>query len=43
MLLNLETKKRILLNMLLSQLGFALISITAILSDYKIKIGRAHV
>ena len=36
MLLNLETKKRILLNMLLSQLGFALISITAILSDYKL-------
>ncbi len=36
MLLNLETKKRILLNMLLSQLGFASISITAILSDYKL-------
>ena len=36
MLLNLETKKRILLNMLLSQLGFVSISITAILSDYKL-------
>ncbi|RXJ96692.1 chemotaxis protein [Arcobacter sp. AHV-9/2010] len=36
MFLNLHTKKRILLNMILSQLGFAAISIVAILSDEKI-------
>ena len=36
MLLHLETRKRIFLNMLLSQLGFAIISIVAILSEYKI-------
>jgi methyl-accepting chemotaxis protein len=36
MFLHLHTKKRILLNMLLSQLGFAIISTVAILSDYKI-------
>jgi len=36
MLLNLTTKKRILLNLILSQLGFAIISVVSILSDYKI-------
>jgi methyl-accepting chemotaxis protein len=36
MLLNLTTKKRMLLNLILSQIGFALISAVAILSDYKI-------
>ena len=36
MLLNLTTKKRMLLNLILSQLGFAIISAVAILSDYKI-------
>ncbi|MAD41312.1 MAG: chemotaxis protein [Arcobacter sp.] len=36
MLLNLSTKKRMLLNLVLSQLGFAVISAVAILSDYKI-------
>jgi methyl-accepting chemotaxis protein len=36
MLLNLTTKKRLLLNLILSQLGFTIISIVAILSDYKI-------
>lgn len=36
MLVNLETKKRILLNMLLSQLGFAIISVVAIFSNSKI-------
>ena len=36
MLLNLTTKKRLLLNLLLTQLGFAIISIVAILSEYKI-------
>lgn len=36
MFLHLHTKKRILLNMLLSQLGFAIISTVAILSEYKI-------
>ena len=35
MLLNLETKKEFYLIYLLSQLGFASISITAILIDYK--------
>jgi methyl-accepting chemotaxis protein len=36
MLLNLSTKKRLVLNLVLSQLGFAIISIVAILSEYKI-------
>ena len=36
MLLNLTTKKRLLLNLVLTQLGFAIISIVAILSEYKI-------
>ncbi|MDX4064535.1 methyl-accepting chemotaxis protein [Aliarcobacter skirrowii] len=36
MFVNLPTKKRIFLNMILSQLGFAAISIVAILSDEKI-------
>ena len=36
MLLNLTTKKRLLLNLLLTQLGFAIISIVAILSDHAI-------
>ena len=36
MLANLETKKRIFLNMLLSQIGFALISVVAIMSDHTI-------
>ena len=36
MLVNLHTKKRIFLNMLISQAGFAMISAVAILSDYKI-------
>ena len=36
MLVNLETKKRIFLNMLLSQLGFAIISVVAIFSNSKI-------
>jgi methyl-accepting chemotaxis protein len=36
MLLDLTTKKRLLLNLVLSQLGFAIISIVAISSEYKI-------
>ena len=36
MLLHLTTKKRLILNLILSQLGFAIISIVAILSEYKI-------
>ena len=36
MLLNLTTKKRLLLNLVLTQLGFAIISIVAILSDHAI-------
>ena len=36
MLLNLTTKKRLLLNLVLTQLGFAIISIVAILSDHAV-------
>ncbi|MAD40863.1 MAG: chemotaxis protein [Arcobacter sp.] len=36
MLRNISTKKRLLINLISSQIGFALISIVAILSDYKI-------
>jgi methyl-accepting chemotaxis protein len=36
MFLNTPTKTRILINMLLTQIGFAIISVVAILSDYKV-------